>query len=328
MTRGTGPDRRVGRMLRCYPPAWRDRYGDEFAELLAADLQDRPRSWRRDLDLIGCAARSRLAEAGLAGDSRSRADRVRADLAVMIGVATAFLVSGSAVWAQLTIGWQWAEPRGPAVTAAMVVMSGAVAVLAVLGVLATVPMVGGVAVALVRQRQGGLVGPLLLAGGAAAFFVTGAGHLARGWPGTGGHPWVHQGLVPGGVASFAWAATLSVTSYWAHPGALAAFPATELVWMAFSPLALAAVVVGAVKVVRRVELTTAVLRFEAWLATAAALTMLVFSVGAALWVVDGGPAPRGLFRTGLVDVAALVVMVVAFAVAWPAASRARLLART
>src|SRR5206468_3017335 len=59
-------------------------------------------------------------------------------------------------------------------------------------------------------------------------------HFGNGWPGTGGHPWARTGLVPGGVAAFCWACTLSVSSFWAHPGALAAFPAAELTWMALS----------------------------------------------------------------------------------------------
>jgi hypothetical protein len=37
--------RRAARLLRCYPKSWRARYGDEFAELLTADLSERPRSW-------------------------------------------------------------------------------------------------------------------------------------------------------------------------------------------------------------------------------------------------------------------------------------------
>ena len=34
---------------------------------------------------------------------------------------------------------------------------------------------------------------------------------------------------------FGWASTLSVTSYWAHPAALASSPPAELAWMVLSP---------------------------------------------------------------------------------------------
>ena len=88
----------------------------------------------------------------------------------------------------------------------------------------------------------------VLAGGTA--LVTGAHHFQNAWPGTGGTAG-HRGLVPAGAAAFGWAATLSVSSYWAHPAALTAFPGPELAWMVLSPLALVGLVGGAVAIVRR-----------------------------------------------------------------------------
>jgi hypothetical protein len=62
-------DRRARRLLRWYPRAWRLRYGEEFRELLIADIGERPRSWGRTLDVTrrGLAARvgRRPAVAGL-----------------------------------------------------------------------------------------------------------------------------------------------------------------------------------------------------------------------------------------------------------------------
>jgi hypothetical protein len=39
-------------LLRWYPRAWRARYGEEFTELLLADLAERPRSAARTADVI------------------------------------------------------------------------------------------------------------------------------------------------------------------------------------------------------------------------------------------------------------------------------------
>src|SRR5258707_1134884 len=66
--------------------------------------------------------------------------------------------------------------------------------------------------------------PVLLAALGAVVLVAGSHHFENGWPGTGAVPWAHQDMVPGGVAAFCWAATLSVSAYWAHPGALLSFP--------------------------------------------------------------------------------------------------------
>jgi hypothetical protein len=63
----SGPRKRAARLLRWYPRAWRGRYGEEFAELLTADLAERPRSAARTADVIRGGLVARLAGAGLCG---------------------------------------------------------------------------------------------------------------------------------------------------------------------------------------------------------------------------------------------------------------------
>ena len=156
--------------------------------------------------------------------------------------------------------------------------------------------------------------------------VVGGRHFGNGWPGTGGyHPGARQVLVPGGVAAFSWASTLSVSSFWAHPAALAAFPAAELAWMAVSPLAVACVVVGAATTVRRTQLSPRVLRFAIRLGYAACITMAVFLGGCCAWmrsITGRAPGPGSLFHPGAIDVAGAVVMAAALAVARQAARQA------
>ena len=153
--------------------------------------------------------------------------------------------------------------------------------------------------------------------------VVGGRHFGNGWPGTGGyHPGARQVLVPGGVAAFSWASTLSVSSFWAHPAALAAFPAAELAWMAVSPLAVACVVVGAAATVRRTQLSPRVLRFAIRLGYAACITMAVFLGGCCVWITGRAPGPGSLFHPGAIDVAGAVVMAAALAVARQAARQA------
>ncbi len=113
------------------------------------------------------------------------------------------------------------------------------------------------------------------------------------------------------MAAFVWAATLFMTAYWAHPGALIAFPAAEIAWMVLSPIALTCLAVGAVRLGRRIELSPRLLHFEARLARLGGSVMVVFLVGASLWVVDGGPGPRNLFHVGAIDVVSIAVMGVA-----------------
>jgi hypothetical protein len=315
--------RRVRRLLRWYPRSWRARYGEEFAELLLAELSEQPRAWRRTTNVARCGIAARLVSAGLSGHYAERAAAARACLGTLTCAVAVFLTFGTTMWAQLAVGWQWAAPAAPATAVAMLVMSASLLFLAVLALLATVPAVWTAVLAFRRGQAQNLHRPALLIGAGVIILVLGGRHFGNGWPGTGGHWWPHQGLAPGWLAAFGWASTLSVTSYWAHPAALASFPAAELAWMVISPAAMLSLAIGAVQLVRRLELPFLVLRFEAWVGRAATAGMTAFLGGALCWVAQGGPAPHGLFRAGSIDAAGLAVMAVALATGWQAISRAR-----
>ncbi len=316
-------------LLRWYPAAWRERYGEEFTELLLAECAEQPRSWRRTGDVILSGLLARLSGLGLTGFGLSAADQARASLATLVGAAAAFLTFGLAMLAQLAVGWQWAMPRAPATTAGLALMAAATVLLLVLLALAAAPVAWGTAVTLLGREAGPrrrLAGPVAFVVAGAAGLVAGAHHFQNAWPGTGGTA-VHRGLVPAGAAAFSWASTLSVSSYWAHPAALRAFPAAELAWMVLSPFALLSLVGGTVAVVRRQRPAARLLSYESRLAAPATLTMACFLVGAAGWVFGQGSGPAGLFHAGSVDVAGLAVMTVALGTAARAAISARRRAR-
>ncbi len=148
--------------------------------------------------------------------------------------------------------------------------------------------------------------------------IIGTHYIQNGWPGTGG---THHGLMPGGVAAFGWASTLSVSSYWVHPALLARFPLSELAWMALSPLAWIGLLTGLVMITRRLCWPARLLRYEATLAAVAAVPAVAFLVGAASWVLGRGQT--GMFRPGLVDSAELAIMAFALVVALKATAAVR-----
>jgi hypothetical protein len=321
--RATCAARRAQRLLRWYPAGWRARYGEEFTELLIAELAERPRNWPRTVDVARTGLLARLGAAGLTAHPPDPPTAARAGLATLACACAVFLTFAAAMWAQLTIGWQWAPPATPATRTAMIVMSGAMLLLAVLAALAAIPA-GWAALRASRNGRGrALRGPALLTAAGTAVLAAGGRHFGNGWPGTGGHWWPHQGLVPGGVAAFGWASTLSVTSYWAHPAALATFPPAEVAWMVVSPAAICCLVTGMVRLVRRIELSPRAIRFETWVGSTAGLTMAAFLTGALCWVTEGGSGPRELFHAGLIDTTGLAVMALALVTGW----RAVLLAR-
>jgi hypothetical protein len=315
--------RRASHLLCFYPRAWRARYGEEFTELLMAELEERPHSARRVLDVARGGFVARLAVAGLAGQPLDRRTQPSRCLVTLGATVSCFLVLALALWAQLTIGWQWARPSSVPTELAMVIMTVAVVLVAALFVAAAAPILALALTALVRGHGRPLLRPILLVLFGLALLVVGTHHFANGWPGTGGHPWTHQGLVPGGVAAYAWASTLFVTSYWLHPAALVRFPGAELGFMLLSPLATVSVIVGASKIVHRLTLRRGVLQFERWLGIMAALSMGLFLTGAALWVIEGGPGPRNLFHIGAIDVFELVLLALTAVLALRAAEQAR-----
>jgi hypothetical protein len=316
-------EHRAERLLRWYPKSWRARYGDEFAALLNSELSEQPQSWRRTANVAWSGVVARLTSAGISAHTLDTSDQALSSLASLGCALVVFIAVGASMWSQLTIGWQWAAPDTIGTTAAMVVMSAVMLVFVALAVLAAVPIAATVLVRVVRRRAQGLVRPSVLLVVGAALLILGSRHFGNGWPGTGGHPWAHQGLVPGGVAAFLWASTLSISSYWAHPGALLGFPAAEVAWMLVSPLAIGCAAVGATKVVRRLEVSPRILRYEGRLGRVAAGAMVVFLVGSCCWIVDGGPGPRNLFHAGAIDGAGLAFMTMAALVALRAANVAR-----
>jgi hypothetical protein len=299
-------------LVRWYPAVWRARYGVEFAALLAAEFAERPRCWRRTADVVRGGLAARLAAAGLGGHPLDPAAARRAGLAACVCSLATFAAVAAALWAQLAVGWQWAPPGSPAVAAAMTAMSAAMMLLACLA-LAGLGWLARAALRGPRGERRALARPAALVTAGALVLVVGGRHFGNGWPGTGGHWWPHQGVVPGGLAAFTWACTLWASSYWAHPAALASFPAAQIAWMVISPAALASLTAGLAGLVRRVP-GRAGGRWPGWYGAGAAAGMALFLAGAGCWLAAGTQGPHGLFHTGAIDAAGLAVMAAALIV--------------
>jgi hypothetical protein len=294
-------ERRAERLARSYPRQWRARYGDEFTQLLVDELADRPRSIGRELNIVVHGIWTRLSYWGLVGTVLEPRLRMRARFAALAGVLAVFLILAAGVWSQLTVGWQWSAPANVTTRLGISIMSGA---LFGLGVLMAALGASVAGLFLVRLRQGGGLKLWCLAlvfTLAAATLWFGSDHFAAHWPGTGGHLWSGRGLVPAWLARVVWAATLWITTYWAHPAQLTAFPASLVVWMLVSPLAWSVLICTSASVLRQVTLTKTGQRCAAVASTVAVALMTVFLTGAALWMSSDRSGPRNLFAVGTID---------------------------
>jgi hypothetical protein len=308
MRRGASVERRAERLVRWYPPEWRTRYGAEFVELLVDDLHDRPRALGRDLDVVLHGLWTRLACGRTVGDVVGAQRRRRVALSVLAAVAVLFILLGSGVWSQMMVGWAWSAPADPATRSAMWLMSAALLGLAIVLASAIVLLVGGAARRVARGDAPGMWRPAMAMVVAAAGLYVGCHHFGAGWPGTGGHSGSGRGLVPESVTRLAWAGTLWITSYWAHPAALGSFPAGEVAWMVLSPAAWLVLFAAGLRLFRRVGLGP---RLQRWMVGAAAAVvglMVVFLAGAGTWVLASAPGPRNLFAVGAIDLVTVAVL--------------------
>ncbi len=303
--------RRVRRLLCWYPRSWRERYGEEFAELLLAEMEERPRNCRRTADVAASGLLARCTLAGLTDHELAPPEQIRAGLATLGCALAAVLAFGLFLLAQLATGWQWAATAPRAAATGTLVMAVAAVALGLIGLAAAVPV--GWQVAMAARSDARLARPAMIALGCAMILVGGARHFENGWPGTGGLGPEHH-FVPGGLAAFGWASTLSVSAYWAHPALWGMFPPAEMTWMVLSPVAWIGLIAGCVTVVRRLVLPAGMLRYLAGLAAAATAVAVAFLTGAATWVL-GRPSQAAAFRPGVVDTASVLIMAVAVVVA-------------
>jgi len=301
---------RARRLLLCYPREWRFRYGEEFAELLIDERAELGPTWRCTVNIAATGLRARLAAAGLTDHPVDPEAAARAGLATMAISAAAAVLTGALMWSQLAIGLQWSVPAAARITQAIDLMSAALLALAVAAVLAGAPAAWVAVTAAWRGQARGLRRPAIVSAGGAFVLVIGGLHFASGWPGTGGHLLAHQSLIPGRVAAFGWAATMWITSYWAHPKELAEFRAAELAWMALSPVATGCLVIGIAQVLRRIQLSARMFRYEMWIGHLALAGLVTFLCGALCWLsLSGGESGR-LFLAGTIDRGGLAVLAV------------------
>jgi hypothetical protein len=85
----------LGRLLRWYPPAWRDRYGEEFLVYMQDSFGSERPPWSARLSVVAGGIRERARRSGLTGDSVPPPDRVRAGVLLVLVSWTAMVIAGS-----------------------------------------------------------------------------------------------------------------------------------------------------------------------------------------------------------------------------------------
>lgn len=322
--------RRAVRLLRWYPTAWRERYGDEFADHMEQEFAERPHDLRRTVNVAVKGLVARVADAGLSNGQMSTEGRTRA------AVGTTFVLSALAAFIMLDF-WARAMALWNSYTRASVsnsVATGILTIVTAMLVLVLVALVLTVAICVVRQFVRGharpLVGPSILAGGSGAFLLYAARWLptmlvqyARGAHGVPGVRLSHPGQVIEALAEITWALTQKWIAIWDQ--GTSRTPTVQALVNDFVPLGVLVFGIAIALLMRRVELPPSAERFGS--ATVALLGTLAatFLVGYVVWIAVGGQsqvqpfAPEGTEAgVGYLVFLALAVVLI---------ERSRLLAR-
>jgi hypothetical protein len=246
-------ERTIERLLRSYPPAWRERYGAELASL----LEETQLSWRVRLDVARAGVNQRLRGAGLVGDDVPAGEQLRAGVLLVLCSWTAFVVAGCG-FQKFSEHWKEATPIGarsvPSVAFDSLVVAAAIGSAAVLlGIVLCLPAV-------------------------VAFFPLGGWRLIRrriAWAVA--VSVVTLALTAGGMI---WAHHLNQAQ---RNGADGHYSGAAVVWILFFVSSLGLWAAAAISVARHLELGVSRLELEAWIAGAVTIAMLVMTAADVVW---------------------------------------------
>lgn len=253
-------DASTERLLRWYPVAWRERYGEEFTALMSDDLGDRrPSAWyRTKVALSGLRERGR--RAGVTGQGASRAERTRAGSLVVLS-AWSLTVVGGASFAKMSEHFTAVVPR-----AQRGVPTGAYVAVVVFALLGLLVVAAGAAIALPALRR----------------FLRAGGWMA-----------LRRCVVRAVVATALVVTATAALAVWAHHltspqrnGGNALYGAVFLAWGAILVATLGLWTAAVVRAARRISLSDAVLRAETVLAATLTLLMAGVASAYAIWWVS------------------------------------------
>jgi hypothetical protein len=243
-------------LLRMYPSAWRERYGEELEDLIVEASDGERVPWRMRADVALGAGRERLRAAGLVGGG-GPGERVRGGLLLVLCAWALFVVAGVGVQ-KFSEHWQDATPAGSRALAA--VGFDALVIAAVCG---SMLVAAGIGLAIAQV---------------ATFLRVG------GWPAL--RRRVVTAVLLTGVAI---AATIALV-IWAHgltgrqrDGHDSAYAMAFVTWALLAAASLLAWVAAAVATARRLELAAATLRAQAWIACGVVVAMGAMTAATAVW---------------------------------------------
>ena len=249
----------LGRLMRWYPPAWRDRYGEEFVAFMQDSYGSERPPIKARVSIRAGGVRERARRSGLTGDSVPSPERVRAGVLMVVVSWTVMVVAGSTL-AKMSEHFDTALPDGPGAH--------------------HLPDLSYTVIQTVAE----VAGLIVLAGAALALPTLLRFLRSGGWPSIRAHA-----LRAAGCTATSVAATVPVV-VWAHHltshqrnGGSTTYTTIALICVALAVLTLAAWTVLAVAAARKVYVPRSVLIAEAGMAVAVAFAIMGVLIASTVW---------------------------------------------
>ncbi len=251
-------DRQTRALLRIYPPAWRDRYGDELSSVIhEARASGAGSSLSISIDVLSAGIVERMRSVGLVGTGLTPEERTTSGVLRVLWAWIIFVLGGIGV-AKAAEYWANAVP-----SASRKLPSTAYETLVIASLIGSVAVVGGLALTsrtlITFLRQGG-------------------------WPK------VRRGVLRAAVLTLVTAVALVAVSGWAHQldhaqrnGSDSLYSAAILAWILLFVSCLVAWTIAAVSTARLLGLKRPVLALETFASFAVVGTMIVMTIATAIW---------------------------------------------
>jgi hypothetical protein len=290
--------RRATRLLRWYPPVWRERYGEEFIDHLEQEFADRPVDLKRSINVAYKGVVARVADVGLASVTEGREDRTRAALGTSFALCALAAIVALNFWSRAMGLWSARTYHPIPVSATAGTLTVATAILVVVLVAMVLTIIYFAVRQLVRGRARPLLWPSIFAVGSGALLyysvrwlprlLEGYSHLRQG-----GLRWTHLGSTIYAFSEITWMLTQRWVDLWGQGGT--STPDLQDFVNDLVPLATLVFGVSIALLVRRVELP----RFNARLGQAIVALLgsliAVFVLTYLVWLTAGGPMGTDYF---------------------------------
>ena len=294
----TKVDRRARRLLRWYPATWRERYGDEFVDLMEQEITETTHDLKRTGNIIVKGMKARLGEVGVVSPVVGTHNTPRGAIGTMTFLSSLFVVFALYFWSFAMLTWnsnyRWQASTAVTVwTGAITVVSASLVVMVVLVFI--VFFVRALKSALTGHSKG-LAVPLTAVSASLVVLSWSVHQSIQFVIARGGIDWASPGSAIKQLAGATIAATHNIIWAWT-PSGYRLLSASGLVFN-LAPVALLVLALGVAVLIRRTEFSLFAGRAARVVAIASAASMALYLVSYAGWAVAGGPdaATAGFFQ--------------------------------